>query len=657
MSSAMSNTTVSPKQKKRPLNAKSPSEINQIDLSNKRPKTSMNMNNDQESSIPPLPKQRLQLQQQQQQQQQRPVTSRYPSKIPIFSDRDQPKGVRRIFSADYDNAWSSIQDRLARKSSVNDPKTLHIAQYRRPTKSAQDFRINTQEKYYALNEEFKRLQTEYDVDKKEFESLKRTFKTTKYSIDEVNDQLSILSCREMDKEEVILKEVKHAEEAAKFKLKKLEHGLLDQYKEIELQMKDELQDAKDFDASSWLDEISKLEKVNEEVAKQLEELSRKEKEQLEPLQEKLEKEHKDKLKPKTDLQVQLTQEVNDLQKELEEIEVKKRNAKMKLEKEQNAVHQQKVQITTLEHSMINFHSTKRSMQEKILEIEKRLAELQASDKEKQDIYDVTYDKHQILKNKIRKHDNLRRIIENSIMNYEGLFRVYVISNSNSSFINESQYSFNRVFDSDAPTSYISEEFSCLVKQSLTGSNVSIFNFAASHSTIDLLAYSTTALVTKISTLNKKKFELGYQCVSISLNNDCLDLLNSGTKLSQFRDITKISSQEMRIEDGKDFTKVVEQVTESASNIILHRITIEAKGYTRIFSMIDMSRISKPQQIQILQKFISTTQTHSSTPIDILLSFAYTNSKCLFIVAPDEDVEQLDLLQTINSTDSPYQRKS
>ena len=48
------------------------------------------------------------------------------------------------------------------------------------------------------------------------------------------------------------------------------------------------------------------------------------------------------------------------------------------------------------------------------------------DSEEQKEYDIIHSEYSILRNKISKHDHQRRVLENSIMEYEGKFRVYGI---------------------------------------------------------------------------------------------------------------------------------------------------------------------------------------------------------------------------------------
>ncbi|EMG50381.1 hypothetical protein G210_4577 [Candida maltosa Xu316] len=427
-------------------------------------------------------------------------SKKFPSRLPQPSSSSLtiPQGIL------------SIPERLKRKPSIYNYQRQVIPQsYNRPN--------DLQEEYYALNETYKKECQVVEGLEMELNKLKKIYKNHYYKIESLNDLIVQRQNEFNFLESDIVEYITREENLVDLKLKQNRIKLHDQFKELEFEMLSQLEDAKNFNDDELIKQVEEYKCKKLEMAKEVEALKEKSELELKQEQDKLEKEFEEKLEPLRKLKKEADEELIKMKNTLSltEQEYDEENAKL-LEK-QNAIELIKQEIVDIEQIMINFQATKQSMDMKLLDVEQTLKEAKAKDDIEQQEYDIVHSEYVKVRDKVSNHDSQRRILENSIMEYQGNFRVYGIG------VNEDE-GFNKSFEIDTPDSFIIEEFQCLVKSIFRKRNVCIFNNHISGSLIVLESFKQA-----IQSQLKSDEKCIYQCISV--NDTVQDLLNLNTPVN------------------------------------------------------------------------------------------------------------------------------
>ncbi|EGW31536.1 uncharacterized protein SPAPADRAFT_51539 [Spathaspora passalidarum NRRL Y-27907] len=565
------------------------------------------------------------------------------------------------FPKDYQQTVLSIKDRLARKSSLNDPSTFLKP---KPPQTKRPSGGDIQEKYYALNEECKNVSSEVDQLTRELAEIKRKSKSLQYKVDDATDEVQLMRDRFQFTEESVVKKVADEEKLMFLKSQESQMKLENHYKELEFEMKNQLEEAKSFDNQFLLDKIEELKTTEQNLAEEIEKLKSEKEQLLMSEQHSMEQELQKRLSLVKQDQEKSSDELQVANEKKKLIQSKFTISKEYLDQQQANLQKLKSEIGEVEASMSIFLSEKESLLSELSTIESNLDAAKEIDEKEQSEFNSLEQIHSKALAKMYKHDTHRRILENSIMDYEGKIRVYVVSNEEETKEIQSRgklYEFNKQFPKNIPASVIADEFSCLLKSSLRGSNVSIINTAHSIPTSELVLLTYNHISDPRSSTKNRQFTIRYQCISIQ-NLQVFDNLDSKKNVSSQGIIQQMQASKIQIEDKNHIESIVQTIPKQVEQeLVVHLFSVETgssdKQYETTVMIVDLGNIQRPDQMELLQTFKLTT--NSDSPTTKIFSFARYNSKCLFLGSADSDYdyEYLDELQLLNSMDSLYKPKS
>ncbi|RLV94195.1 hypothetical protein JA1_001941 [Spathaspora sp. JA1] len=579
------------------------------------------------------------------------MSSKFESKIPVPKSTHpvQVQQTKPYSPKDYQTTVLSIQERLVRKSSVYDPST-----FSRPKQQGQPTRRsnNIQEKYYALNDECKNVSTEVDNLTRELADMKRKNKIFQYKVEETRDEVQLVRDRFQFTEESVVKKVADEERLMMLKSQESQMKLDNQFKEIEFEMKNQLEEAKRFDNQGLIDKIEELKQTERKLLEDVGKINQEKEELLKVEQETAEKDLEDKLTLLKRDQEKSSKGLQTTTRKRKKIQVKLNISIEKLKKQEDDLHKLKQEISDTEGSMSHFLTEKETLVSQLSSIETELNLVQAKDDKEQAEYDTIHATYVQAKTKMSKHDTHRRILENSIMDYEGKIRVYIIGDTEDPDVQlcGKKYQFNKQFPKSISLSNFTNEFSCLLKSSLRGSNVSIINTIPNVTGLVISIYNH---ISEQAKLNKnRQFTICYQSLSI-VKSQVFDNINPNSQV----DIQQLQSSKVQIKDQNQFSEIINRI--QTQELAVHLISIgtdSSQRYETTVMVADCGNIHRDDQLKLFKAFKSITNIDS--PISKILSFARYNSKCLFLgnVTSDEDFEYLNELQSINSMDSSYKSK-
>ena len=529
-----------------------------------------------------------------------------------------------LSSASIPQGILSIQERLRRKAGVNDNNGQSSSTLVARSQPGV-FRSNElQEEYYSLNELYKQQASLYEKLEIDLGKLKEIYKNYYYKIDLINDLINQKQSEFEILEHDIINDVEQEEKLTYSKLHENKIKLDGQFKELEFEMLNQLEDAKQFDYKELLTKIDNLKTEKETVMSEYEKAMDKVDCKLTAEKEQFSKDLEDKLHPLKKNKQLINDQLINKKDELTKLEIEYNELKDQLAQRNDSIDTIRHEIANIEQEMNNYQTTKKELELKVSEAELELHEAIAKDKQEQKEYDNVYSEYSMLHSKIAKHDEHRRILENSIMNIQGKFRVYSVG--------EGHDTCNKRFSKDTPSSFIIDEFQCLVQSTLKGRNVSIINNYLPGSQIVIDSYKTI----------QRQQKYIYQCISIKNsagNTEVCDLLNSNAQVD-----TLFQHQQMVIDDFDQFKHIVEKIDSTLSQeTAIHIISTD----TSKLMIVDCSRIDQDQQEKILEKFKSKS---SLGFFEKLLTWIYHHCSTLFLYEPKTS-QSNSLLKFINSIDS------
>ncbi|KGR12699.1 hypothetical protein MEM_02773 [Candida albicans L26] len=519
----------------------------------------------------------------------------------------------------------SIQERLRRKASVNDNNGQSSSSFAARPQSTVSRSNELQEEYYSLNELYKQQASSYEKLEVELGKLKEIYKNYYYKIDLINDLVHQKQSEFEILEHDIINDVEQEEKLTYSKLHENKIKLDGQFKELEFEMLNQLEDAKQFDFKELLTKIESLKTEKMTVLSEYEKVMSEVNAKLNAEREQFSKDLEDKLHPLNKNKQLINDQLINKKDELTKLETNYNELKDQLAERNDSIDSIKHEIANIEQEMNNYQATRKNLELKLSEAESELHEALAKDKQEQREYDNVRSEYSVLHSKIAKHDEHRRILENSIMKIQGKFRVYAIG--------EDLDTYNKCFAKDTPSSFIIDEFQCLVQSTLKGHNVAIINNYLRGSQIVIDSYKNI----------QRQQKYIYQCISIKngdKNTDICDLLNSNAPVDSL-----FQHQQMVIDDFDQFKQIVKKIDATLSQEIAIHIISTDKSKLMI---IDCSRIDPDQQDKILEKFKSNS---SLGFLEKLLTWIYHNCSTLFLYEPKTS-QSNSLLKFINSIDSP-----
>ncbi|CAD1809649.1 hypothetical protein FOB58_003034 [Candida parapsilosis] len=534
----------------------------------------------------------------------------------------------------------SIQERLSRKPPVFTSTPFEYA----PTTTQSSTGSNDlQETLFTLSQECREKHRKLEHLTEELSRLRRVYRNYQQKVEMTTSEIRNVQARLEDMEEEIINNVANEEKLIDIKLKENSIKLDVQFTEIEFEMTQEVQEVKNFDYTELVDEIEELKqtelKLKEEIKQQSVINDQKYNEEMEKLRQIFEKKKHELQQQEAKCNLGLEQ----LQGELDAITKEYEFRQSELETENHRVEKLKRQISVIEETMNNYVNIKKETEMELAKAKHILDEKKAQDKAEQEEFDGVYLEYSSLNDKVKKHDEHRRILENSIMEYQGKIRVYSIGNEN-----EYGNIFNKLFNENTPASFIIDEFAHFTKSIVHGTNVGLISQYLSGSCIILQTMHNLLTTQTQATTWQLQFE--YQAMAITKS---IDLLTGST----FSHANLFESQKMRIDnDELDRVNCIINGLEVTNDVIVHVITVGGVKNSRTFEsrlvVVDISKIETNEQSNVMQKLIHNDK---STYLDKVLKWVSTKSNPL-VVSQINDAETFNILKTINSTNVACKKK-
>ena len=510
----------------------------------------------------------------------------------------------------------------------------------------------------------------------EIQALIRDQRKLRRCIENIENDINMYSLRLKREEETHKKEIDNNEQLVDTQLGHLALNQDVEYKEIKFSMENEINDAKQYRDEWIVDEIKTIGAEIDILRKDL--LRTKESKQLTLKEEsaELENEINTFLKDKTEEVDQLSTQFEEKEEEINRVYSEYQELHSKVTGKEQEVARLQETISSIERNMANFASTKSALFKDLSTVDTTLAQVKKQSETNQEIYDKENQKYMTTLRKVEKNEAKRRILENSIFDYQGKIRVYAISESgdvgnNVLVHNNKEYLFNNV---TAPNSEVSEEFSCLVLSSITGGcDVSVvFTGVENQNLVNTsILKSYNHLLSKCSSLRStKSWDFTFHFKSIGLNDEgVVDLLNSETSMdinSLSGRLGQIPAQPMIIDkdpNSKEFEQILTKCNEIPLQAKIHIISIDVAAENKHIEcdimFMDMTGTRMSLQTEILLEFPNELACNGK--VGKFLQFAYSQTKCLFIGNLEQkDLETtnfLNVLQKIQDTDSPYKRRN
>lgn len=532
---------------------------------------------------------------------------------------------------------------------------------------------------HELDLQVKELETKADELEYELLDLKRSQKKLDHRLSDLRQSFNSQKKKFEFMEDSVMKNVLHKEQLINVQIKDLSNKLTTEYNEVKFQLQDELEKAKAYKDKATLDEIHNLNSKIEQLQNQLEETKSRKQQTLKSETTELEKQLEKYLLTKVEEVDKLTNTFQEKQTEYEEVLGKEIDIKNQIKLKEEESNSLKESINRIESNMTNYSDIRSSLLLDLRAEEDTLADLENKNREwdknlgqSQKEYDSAFEK-------VKKFNQQRRIIENSIMDYEGKIRVYA-KVSNSMKITKQQeieynnqfFKFNKCFASNVPNGEIVEEFEAFINNAISGCNCSVIlsGNRSNNLIFESIISTYKSIIQKSEKFKEKSWEFEYHLKCVAIGNQNLDLLGSlkPIKLQNFKDsLSQIFSQQMDIEDPYSLAKIISGLdipegTESVAYII----NVDAKNcrlqrsYESNIMFLDITNIQYSIQNDLLNAQI--TQTSECTDLIRILKYSYLQSKCLHISAldimPDSDLPQfLKTLENVNSSETPYKKKN
>lgn len=206
----------------------------------------------------------------------------------------------------------SIQERLKRKSTIR----LNFKNVQSVVTSSTSQISELQEEYYSLNESYKRQAQFLENQEIELNKLKRIFKNTYYKIEKISNLINEKQIHLEFIEEDIVSFIEQEEKLINLKIKEYEMKLNSQFKELEFEMMNELEDAKKFDFTDLIENVESLTRKRDVVKNEIEELKEKVNERLNEETKMFETELANKIEPLVEQKKTIQLELDDKRRNL-----------------------------------------------------------------------------------------------------------------------------------------------------------------------------------------------------------------------------------------------------------------------------------------------------------------------------------------------------
>ncbi|CAI5758527.1 unnamed protein product [Candida verbasci] len=547
------------------------------------------------------------------------IKHQQPTKIPTINlPPPSTTSSSRSLPNDFQDRILTIQDRLKRKGQVND--NINKPKEYKPRKSG--FLVSNnelQQKYYGLNDEYKEKLKKIEDLSSELKGLKLIHRNYQSKIEILMGQYQSNMNLIEDYEMQIIKNVENEEKMINLKLRENKIKLENQFKEFESVTNLEIQDAKSYNFENVINQIKVLKEEKEKLALSIKESKLSNDEKLKIENEKYEESIKLEIEPFVTKLNEIRTEILVKGAELTQLESIHASLMTDLESSQLEIRQLREEIGSIEKIMNSYHSTKLSYENESQELEQKIAVESQIDEKNQDNYNSIYQDYQEVSSKLEINENYRRNLENSIMQYENKFRIYIISSTSQNY--------NKNLSPKTPITFIIDEFSFFIK-SVMKQNISI---------ITNNIPSPILIKSIIQIIEKKNwtFELSYQSMIFNVIGKSV-----------------FKSDKIMIDDDCN-------ITDSDEGVIIHTVHVKGsntmKNIENRLTLIDFSKLNTVEQVQFLKRFDSDRVRVDE--IDEVANSVVSNSKPIFVCAIDEQVDKFnEILQSLRGIECPYRIK-
>lgn len=460
-----------------------------------------------------------------------------PSQIPV------PKR-RMTTKADLQRSLAHVKSRLEQKIRIPDSREKELSELRA--------------KHHEL---------ENDTD-----DLRRDHKRLLHKLVEVQAEIDRLQQKFEWRGDMVMKNVASRERMVDIKLREISNKYNDEYNEARFQLEDELKLVREYNDEELVREIHELEQQEKELHGQLEEAKAAKHDVLRKEADALKAEVAQYLETKT-------LEVDQLSKQHTQRSEALLHAKAQLEAMERKIEDCQTEINRLEASHEQAHHTTTNYQARHAELRAALQEAEAEVglvKHTFDSWDAKYNAmkhtHSEVSQKTAASTRQRRILENQIMELERRVRVYVAiplpAQENTLVAHGTSYSFSKV---TTPSELI-DEFLCLLKTVMSGSNVTIVFTGESSPVLQTLErahamYTSTDIPNWQFTVtrNPNNIEVTGQSLSGKHFESALSLI----------DVTHLDHQQQAQvlrEDGSTFSQQIQRALASSKVLVAATFT-------------------------------------------------------------------------------------
>lgn len=484
-------------------------------------------------------------------------------------------------------------------------------------------------------------------------------------------------------EKSVEKNIAHEEQMNTVKLKEQQNILIRELDELKEMLNQELQNAQMYKDDQSVEEIGKLEEQTKHLSLTLSSLKQGTKERLSKERENLEKELEKVVAAEEVKGEELAKKFEEKSNELEQLKSQLNS----LESQISTIQTEKTELARQTEEQLTFQS---SFDDKFNSLEKQIQELTLQNatadseltdaKQESDKATALYNES---KNKLEKEKKLRRRIENSIQELNNKLRVYTrvldadlsdkllleFNKSNEDqkqnlTINDSYFTFDKVFSTDFDDQAVSDEIVCLTENNLNGANVSIIVAGYEEESLiyELLRTTIQNLKQREDKYKPKQWEFNYNVQYLSITTEgVVDLIDKKP--------TTIKLENRAIQTQAKAVESIDQVNNleppnNASTLI--KMTVSGsnpqKSFVASTYLLNLSQIKSSDLIlhavtKVRENKFSTSE-FAESPMYQLIHFLYSNTKSLTLFNLSNDGSQieenkklLELATLVNQTDS------
>lgn len=502
-----------------------------------------------------------------------------------------------------------------------------------------------------LESQMRNLMEKMDSLEHEVVDIKRSLKKIRHRLSEIRLRINSQRKRFEFAEDSVMKNVAHKEKLINVQIKELENQLENQYKEITFQLQDELLAARSYEDHDILEDIEKLGKNYSELEKKMEETKQRKQQRLKKEVMELDDQLEKYLSSKVEHVEKLTQIYQEKQSNLEDINNSLNKLEIEIDQKNEYNNSIVESANAIESDMGSFSEIKHALSSNLEKEEKRLLELEAKSVEWDSKYKDSLIAYADAKKKFDKIDNQRKIIEDSIMNYEKKARVYVklpekVVSENGCFEYGSKiYSANKCFGASSSGYDIIDEYRIMVTSSLMGSNSSVILCGGGKKEFvsQAITSSFDSILEKEKKYKQNGWHFSYYFRQICVADISTDMLNSLSPINMERfqdDLDQIISQKMTLENSSSLLYVINESpppNEGKCQSVAYIINIEARNdgqrkfHQSNVMFLNVSDSACDYQCELLKN--SATQSDSNNEAKVM-SYAVTRSKCLFLAFLD-----------------------